>query len=77
MASETLLAGWQSYDRGVIPADAPPVQHEECRRSFYAGAWLMFNLMMAATASTDDDCEDRLAALQAEAGGIVKDLRIT
>lgn len=36
---------WQSYLREVLPADASPIQIQECRRAFYAGAramWAIF-----------------------------------
>lgn len=29
---------WQSYAARVLPPDAPPVQRQETRRAFYAGA---------------------------------------
>jgi hypothetical protein len=34
----TIEAEWQSYDLAVVPHNAGSVQHEECRRAFYAGA---------------------------------------
>jgi len=33
-----LLPHWASYRRDVMPACAGPVQIEECRRAFFAGA---------------------------------------
>lgn len=32
-----IAAQWESYRSGVMPAAAPAVQVEECRRAFYAG----------------------------------------
>jgi len=29
---------WVSYEKKVIPKDAPPFQHQECKRAFYASA---------------------------------------
>lgn len=33
----TVAAFWESYRREVLPANAPAVQVQECRRAFYAG----------------------------------------
>ncbi len=33
---------WGSFEREVVPDDAGPVQREEMRRSFYAGAFGVF-----------------------------------
>jgi len=72
----TVFDGFKSYDREVIPKDAPVVQREECRRAFYAGARLMLSLALDACCTTDDDeAERRLVALNAEVDGIVNDLR--
>lgn len=35
---------WQSYKRQVLPANAPLVQIQECRRAFYSGAVAAFNI---------------------------------
>jgi hypothetical protein len=48
---------WESYLREVIPAAAPDVQIQECRRAFYAGAQGMFTAMYHV--STDDISEDQ------------------
>jgi hypothetical protein len=58
---------WASYQAEVVPADAPAVQREECKRAFYAGAQAMFTAVLAATEPDDEDvCEARLAALERE-----------
>lgn len=31
--------GWYSYAEKILPKNAPPVQRQETRRAFYAGAW--------------------------------------
>lgn len=72
-----LLEQWRTYDTFVVPRDAPEVQREECRRAFYAGAFAMFELMIAAAEHDDEAvCETRIAALETEAHAIVNDLRI-
>lgn len=77
MSGGPLLVQWQAYLALVVPDDAADVQREETRRAFYAGAFAMYSLMLAA-AEHDDEAviEERLAALEAEARAIVDDLRI-
>jgi hypothetical protein len=73
----TMLHQWQSYDRHIVPAHAPLVQHEECRRAFYAGAWACYQLVLAIAGEPDaDECERQLEALGVEIGAITKDLRV-
>jgi hypothetical protein len=58
---------WASYQAQVVPADAPPVQREECKRAFYAGAQAMYQAVMRAVEPADEDaCEARLAAIGQE-----------
>lgn len=40
----TVKEKWESYLREVVPANAGPVQVEECRRAFYAGAGSLLNI---------------------------------
>jgi hypothetical protein len=49
--------GWQDYAEKVLPADAPPVQKQETRRAFYAGAWEI--LMRMADLGEPDISEDQ------------------
>lgn len=73
---KTVFEEWKSYERDVVPKEAPSVQREECRRAFYAGAYGMFSLVIAATAPESEDvCEINLQALQDECLAITKDLR--
>lgn len=73
----TVFAEWKSYDRAVVPAAAPPVQREECRRAFYAGAVAMHKLVFAAI-ECDDEAENerQLAALDVQVREILTDLRL-
>lgn len=74
---ETLFSAWRSYLTTLIPADAPPIQREECRRAFYAGAVCMFSLTLKATEPKDETvCEDNLSALHKELEAFTIDLRI-
>jgi hypothetical protein len=36
---------WESYERGVMPADASEAQRIETRRAFYAGAQAAFAMV--------------------------------
>lgn len=44
----TIADGWETYERSVIPATAPPVHRRETRRAFYAGAWKALQVTDAA-----------------------------
>ncbi|HMG17670.1 MAG TPA: hypothetical protein VK573_03010 [Gemmatimonadales bacterium] len=64
---------WASYLAEVVPADAPEVQREECKRAFYAGATAMYQAVMEAMEPTDEDaCAARLTALHHELQGFVR-----
>ena len=38
---------WESYRNAVIPPDAPQIQHQECKRAFYAGAHSIMQFLMS------------------------------
>jgi hypothetical protein len=58
---------WASYLAEVVPATAPEVQREECKRAFYAGAQAMFQAVMQTADLPDDDAsEARLVAIERE-----------
>src|SRR5262245_21293117 len=63
--------------RAVLPREASPVQIEECRRPFYAGAFAL--LMTFARIGTDEVTEDagvaHLEALQHECEAFIAELR--
>jgi hypothetical protein len=41
----TIAALWESYNKEVVPATASPIQRQELRRAFYAGAGSMMGLV--------------------------------
>lgn len=49
--------GWSTYAEHVLPANAPPIQTQETRRAFYAGAGLLFEALANAV-GPDDVSED-------------------
>ena len=73
----TFFEEWKSYERDVVRAAAPPVQREECRRAFLAGAAIGYKLTLDATLPEDEaKCEANLLALEAEIHAFPKDLRM-
>lgn len=57
--SETLNESWDSYAERVLPKNAPPVQIQETRRAFYAGAQALFtNVMQALDPGTEPTADD-------------------
>ncbi len=43
----TIQEQWESFAALVVPKDAPPVQRQEMRRAFYAGAEAMTRIQFA------------------------------
>jgi hypothetical protein len=42
----TIADQWALFEKLVIPANAPPIQRQEMRRAFYAGAEALLGLQM-------------------------------
>ena len=57
--SKRIEAGWERYRQEVIPSGAPPVQIDETRNGFYAGAhhllWCVMNALEPGTEPTPAD----------------------
>jgi len=62
----TVAAVWDTYAARVLPKDAGPIQVQEIRRAFYAGAWGMFNLIKTTHELDDRQALDRIRALHKE-----------
>lgn len=60
---ETVAGMWDSFARGVLADDAPPLQREMMKRAYYAGCWAMLQLTrhVAATAADPQAAADRIA----------------
>ncbi len=69
MAEQTMAEIWDSYARRVMSPNAPPIQHQECRRAFYAGGEgllvAIMNALDPGEEPTDADL-DRMNSLHAE-----------
>jgi hypothetical protein len=43
----TILEQWESFSAMALPLDAPPIQRQEMRRAFYAGAEAMARIQFS------------------------------
>ena len=59
-----LQQSWQSYSKAVMPNNAPPIQVQEMRRAFYAGATAMLDITKL-LGEEDVSEETGVAALEA------------
>ncbi len=48
-------AAWKDYEAKVVPADAPPIQRQESRRAFYAGAQALMGEILGRFNSIADE----------------------
>jgi|SRR5882724_9382407 len=69
-------AGWVSLRIAAIPLDAPPIQLEEMRMAFFAGAQHLFSSLMTimypGAEPTDDDL-NRMDLIDRELRGFIVD----
>jgi hypothetical protein len=72
-----LAEQWDSFCEAVMPEDAPPVQRQEMRRAFYAGAGGMFDLVcrVIPEAVNEEQGEAMLTELEKELRGYLEDLK--
>ena len=61
MTEKYIERGWENYRQMVVPADASPVQIDETRRAFYAGAAVLFHTIMRVLDPSDEPTEADLA----------------
>ena len=65
----TLADQWTEFSKEFVPANAPLVQTQECRRAFYAGAAAFFSTIyhsMDEGAEATDADVTKLAAMHQE-----------
>jgi hypothetical protein len=71
--------GWKSYELLVLPVDAPPIQRNECRFAFFAGAQHLFGSIMGildpGTEPTEVDLR-RMDAIHAELQFFIEDFKM-
>lgn len=65
MTRKLVLEGWNSYRRDVMPKDCGPVQIEETRRAFYAGAVHLFFSLQTILDSDSEPTAGDLMQMQA------------
>lgn len=65
MKATTIAAQFERYRADVIPAAAPAVQVEECRRAFYAGSYAMLINLAESIGDDSTDEEEGVAMLEA------------
>lgn len=53
---KTIKAQWESFEAALLQ-EAPPIQRQEMRRAFYAGAQSFFGIMQGSLSETDDPNE--------------------
>jgi len=63
--------GWLTFAEHVLPKDAPPIQRQEMRRAFYAGAGLLFENMTEAVGPADVSEDAGLDIMQ----GVYEEIR--
>lgn len=55
---------WRSFAERVMPAGAPLIQHQECRRAFYAGAQAFFGIVMTEAEAGDEPTDADMDMIQ-------------
>jgi hypothetical protein len=45
---------WASFERAILPRDCSDVQRREMRRAFYAGGFVVLDVIAAAMSGDDD-----------------------
>lgn len=69
---------WLDYADKVLPKDAPPVQHSECRKAFYAGAGSLISSLLKVIGPGSEPTESDMLILdgvQDEIEQFVKDVQ--
>lgn len=64
MELETVAQMWRSYESNVMPKDPSPIQVQETRRAFYAGALALFNVASYGIGAPSVSSEDGVAYLE-------------
>jgi hypothetical protein len=68
-----LAEAWRSYERNVLPRDAPRAERRETRIAFYAGAQALLNL--ARHGGGERAVAERLDELAMELGEFAAEMR--
>lgn len=65
---QTVDEQWQDFLEVVIPNDAPPIQRQEMKRAFYAGATAMLDLVCVVSEDEEEIAHQKMSGLAAELG---------
>lgn len=77
MATKTLASEWAEFRRTALRNITNPVQIEETRRGFYAGATTLYHMLLTQVSPGDEVTEadeDMLKSVAAELDEHVRDL---
>jgi len=70
----TIQEQWEQFRKLIVPADAPPVQVQEMRRSFYAGVEAMLRIQLAFAAYEEDTAVVMLEGIYDECTRFAEDV---
>lgn len=64
----TMREEWEDYRQRIVPKDAHPIQIQETRRAFYAGAWAYrsVNIETVVAGLSEEACKQVLVGLDEE-----------
>lgn len=62
----TAESKWNEFSEATMPKDASDIQTQEMKRSFYAGAFSMFNMVMDISDLDEETAAKKLTELDKE-----------
>jgi len=63
LAAVSITGLWASFEKDILPANAPPVQRQEMRRAFYAGSFGVLTAMLHVVGSNEVGMEEGVLIL--------------
>ena len=71
----TIQQEWEDFKAAVMPKDAPPIQRQEMRRAFYAGARTMLSLHLDTCDLSKDEWITNMQGWHAECTQFAQDVK--
>ena len=68
----TVEEKWKGFSEATMPKEASDIQTTEMQRSFYAGAFSMFNLILEINTFDEESAAKRLSELEQETEAFFK-----